>query len=184
MPCCSCWWAAADETQSHKNGPYKEHTLHNHGSTVVICKSGTCAPVSASHSNATKFNYSTENIIGVMPCGVLNWSLRPGSHALHCHVQYVYKHAVWRLRYGLPDDFSYAKWNLFLFLWIFVQLFTKLPHRVRMNIKTSHKNFQLHRIHRDRAIMQFSCVKFDILIFTCTSAAQGRWDFAMRQSKR
>ena len=159
-------YTAADGTPSHKNGQYKEHTLHNHGSTVVICISGTCAPFNTSHSNPTKFNYSTENINRVMPCGVLNWSLRLGSHAVHCHVQYVYKHAVWRLRYGLPDEFWYAKWNLFIFLWMVVQLFTKLPHRVHMDIKTSHKNFQLHRIHGDREILQSSCVKFDILIFS------------------
>ena len=89
---------------------YKEHNLHDHGSTVVICKSGTCAQVNTSHSNPTtnKFNYSTENTIGVLPCGVLNWLLRLGSHAVHCHVQYVYKHVVRRLQYGLPDDFSHA----------------------------------------------------------------------------
>ena len=81
-----------------------------------LCKSGTCAPFKASHSNHTKFKYSTENAIGVMSCGVLNWSVRPGSHAVHCHVQFVYKHAVWRLRYGLPDDFLYTKLNLFIFL--------------------------------------------------------------------
>ena len=102
-------YTTADGTPSHKNGQYKKHTLHNHDSIVVICKSGTCAPFNASHRNPTKFNCSSENINGVMPCGVLNWSLRPGSHAVQCHVQYVYKHAVWRLRYGLPDEFSYAK---------------------------------------------------------------------------
>ena len=131
-----------------------------------LCKSGTCAPFNASHSNHTKFKYSTENVIGVMSRGVLNWSVRPGSHAVHCHVQFVYKHAVWRLRYGLPDDFSYTKLNLFIFLSMIEQIFTKLSHRVHMYIKNSHKQFQLDRIHRDREIMQFSCVKFDILIFT------------------
>ena len=45
-------------------------------------------------------------------------------------------------------------------------IFTKLPPRVRMEIKNNHKNFQLDRIHRDRDNMEFSCVKFDILMFT------------------
>ena len=36
-----------------------------------------------------------------------------------------------------------------------------------MEITKNHKNLQLDRIHRDRENMEFSCVKFDILIFTC-----------------
>ena len=46
------------------------------------------------------------------------------------------------------------------------QIFTKLPPRVRMEMKNNHKKFQLDRIHRDRENMEFSCVKFDILMFT------------------
>ena len=35
-----------------------------------------------------------------------------------------------------------------------------------MEITKKYKNLQLDLIHRDRENMEFSCVKFDILIFT------------------
>ena len=57
-------YTAVDETPSHENGLYKKYTCH----TVVICKFGTCAPVSAPHSNATKFNFCAENITVIMHC--------------------------------------------------------------------------------------------------------------------
>ena len=39
-----------------------------------------------------------------------------------------------------------------------------------MEITKKYKNLQLDLIHRDRENMEFSCVKFDILIFTRVSA--------------